>query len=70
MDINMPIMDGIEATKILKTKYKNKIWICMLTAYNEESEKQRAQIAGSDSFINKPLTLDKIYSEFYKYLFR
>lgn len=36
MDINMPVMDGIQSTQLIKEKHKNKIWICMLTAFSEE----------------------------------
>ena len=35
MDVRMPIMDGVEATKIIKKNYKN-IKVIILTTFNED----------------------------------
>ena len=64
MDCNMPIMDGFEATKILKTKMKNKeidlIRIVACTAFIAEQDKVIANELGVDSFCIKPVNREKI----------
>ncbi len=42
MDINMPNLDGIEATSSLKKKYGSQVYIAILTAFSDEKEKTRA----------------------------
>ena len=66
MDINMPNMDGIQATTILKQKYGEELYIMILTAFSDEIEIQRAQTAGANSFLTKPLTISKLFNEFRK----
>lgn len=52
MDIEMPVMDGIEATKVVKEKYPN-VKILILSMYNRpELVKQLANI-GVDGFVKK-----------------
>lgn len=54
MDINMPILDGYEAA--LKIKEINpKIPIIGQSAYNSNSEKQKALDAGCNDYITKPI---------------
>ena len=64
MDCNMPIMDGFEATKILKGKMRNGeiegIPIVACTALLNEKEKQLAYELGIDAYVLKPLEKDKI----------
>jgi CheY-like chemotaxis protein len=59
MDLKMPTMDGLEATRILRQKGV-KIPIYMLTAdvYNETQV--RSQKAGTDGFLKKPVETDKL----------
>jgi len=56
MDIMMPIMDGLEAIKKLKSsdKYK-KIPIIAVTAKNMPKDKQECLDAGADDYLSKPL---------------
>ncbi len=53
MDIKMPVMNGIEATKIIKSKDKNKI-VIMVTAYDDFKLAQNAIKAKADDYILKP----------------
>lgn len=58
MDVSMPEMDGIEATKAirkLKGK-KSKVKIVALTAYAFDEDRQRVIAAGMDDFIAKPVS--------------
>lgn len=54
MDIKMPEMDGIEATRRLK-QINTKLPIIIQTAYAIDKEKQNAFEAGCDAFMSKPL---------------
>jgi signal transduction histidine kinase/ABC-type amino acid transport substrate-binding protein/CheY-like chemotaxis protein len=54
MDIRMPIMDGLEATKKIREFDKN-VKIIALTANAFDSDRVDAMNAGCDSFLTKPL---------------
>ncbi|WP_296620855.1 PAS domain-containing protein [Marivirga sp.] len=58
MDIQMPIMSGIEATEIIRTleNPKDKTPIIALSAGVLKEEKEVAIAAGIDDFLEKPLT--------------
>ncbi|MCW3785633.1 response regulator [Plebeiibacterium sediminum] len=59
MDIKMPVMDGYEATKIIKENHPN-IAIIVQTAYSTEEDRKRAFNSGCDDFISKPIKLNII----------
>ena len=66
MDINMPIMDGISATKLLREKNYNKP-IVSLSANVIESDIKTFLAAGVNDTLNKPLVpqqLDNILTQF------
>lgn len=54
MDINMPIMNGHEATTKIKEFLPN-LPIIAQTAYSTVEDKEKAKIAGCDDFITKPI---------------
>ena len=55
MDAMMPIMDGFEATKLLRENQKtNRIPILMITALNQREDKLKALDCGVNDFISKP----------------
>lgn len=56
MDMMMPIMNGLEASKIIKTEAElENIHIIMLTARSEEAAEVQAFKIGIDDFISKPI---------------
>lgn len=67
MDINMPIMDGIEATRIIKSSYP-KIIIVVQTAFILSGEERLCQEAGCDEFITKPIRLKYLLDTLNQYL--
>lgn len=67
MDINMPIMDGHEATKNIKKEFPN-LPIVAQTAYSTREDKETALKAGCDDFITKPIDLNELNSVLFKYL--
>lgn len=67
MDINMPKMDGIEATKIIKSLYPE-IIIIVQTAFILSGEERMCQDAGCDEFITKPIRLKYLLDTINHYL--
>jgi signal transduction histidine kinase/CheY-like chemotaxis protein len=55
MDIQMPVMDGLEATKIMRTELKMTTPIIALTAHVFQDEAQKCRDAGMDDFLTKPV---------------
>lgn len=56
MDIMMPVMDGIEAGRIIKqNKTLKKAFLIFLTARNEEYSEVAAFEMGADDYITKPV---------------
>ena len=57
MDIKMPIMDGLEATKAIKAAHPD-LPVVALTANAFDSDRQLALQAGCDDFLSKPVSSD------------
>lgn len=60
-DVMMPIMDGIELTKQLKSD--KSFWqlpIILLTAKSKEEDKTEAYAAGADAYITKPFKFEEL----------
>jgi len=57
MDIMMPVMDGYEATRIIKEKAgESFVPIIALTSLEDENELAGCIVAGADDFLSKPVT--------------
>jgi len=55
MDIRMPIMDGVEATKLIKDSYPN-VKIIILTTFNEDEYILKGLKNGADGYILKDIS--------------
>jgi len=69
MDIEMPVMNGIETTKYIREKIKppkNRIPIIALTAHNPEIFFQDYKEVGFDQLLTKPYSVNKIIEIFEK----
>ncbi len=63
MDIRMPVMDGMEATKAIRAMTdpaKAKIPIIALTAHAMVGDKQRFLEVGMDGYVSKPVDFDDL----------
>lgn len=58
MDINMPILNGLEATNILKNQFKIKTPIIALTANSLEGDKNKYLEYGFDDYLSKPFNIN------------
>lgn len=69
MDIQMPVMDGIQAIKILRSELStSKIPVIALTSYAMRGDKEKFVKAGFNGFISKPIDLNKLKKMVKKYL--
>lgn len=69
MDIRMPVMDGLEATRRLKKNATTKdIPIIALTALAMKDEEEKIRQAGCDGYLTKPLDIQQLLKEVAKYL--
>lgn len=66
MDIKMPYMDGLEATRLIRG-YSKDIPIIALTAFAFESDRERAIEAGCNDYLTKPVSQEAIEKILDKY---
>lgn len=67
MDINMPVMNGYDATKIIK-KARPELPIIAQTAYAIIGDREKSIEAGCDDYISKPISKMKLIELVTKYL--
>jgi len=68
MDINMPVMDGYEASRQIHDHWKNgkrpfdilRPWIVAMTANALQGDRELAIEAGADDYISKPVYLNEL----------
>jgi len=69
MDMRMPVMDGYEATRIIKATEKGKKTpIVALTASAFEDERQKMESLGMQGYIRKPFRENELFSSLGKIL--
>jgi CheY-like chemotaxis protein len=61
MDIDMPRMDGYEATRVIRS-HQIDIPIIALTAYSEDIFREQSYKAGMNNFLAKPYDKERIYT--------
>lgn len=69
VDIQMPTMDGISATKMIIEESKAKC-VIILTSFDEQEYVSRAINAGVSGYLTKPLDLDMLIPTIESALFR
>ena len=67
MDIQMPEMDGYEATRQIR-QFNTKVIIIAQTAYALSGDKEKALEAGCNDYITKPIKQEKIFTLLQKFI--
>jgi CheY-like chemotaxis protein len=62
MDVQMPNIDGLEATRIIRKQYGSKPLILAMTANALTEDKQNCYQAGMDGYLSKPISLELLVS--------
>lgn len=67
MDMQMPEMDGLEATRCIRQNKENRPIIIALTANTMQGDQQECLNAGMDDYISKPVKLEEITGKLEKW---
>jgi len=65
MDIQMPVLDGFEATWLIRQQEKEDpghIPIVAMTAHAMKGDREKCLAAGMDEYISKPLNIDELHA--------
>ncbi|HEX6226438.1 MAG TPA: response regulator, partial [Chryseolinea sp.] len=60
MDVQMPEMDGLEATRLIRMKQYKQPVIISMTANAMQDDKDKCLAAGMDYYVSKPIDLDQL----------
>ena len=67
MDLSLPVIDGWEAIKILKSdKDTSEIPIIVLTAHAMDGDREKALASGCDEYDTKPVDFERLLSKIEK----
>ena len=66
MDVQMPEMDGLEATRLIRTKQYQQPVIISMTANAMQDDKEKCLAAGMDYYISKPINLEELVAALMK----
>jgi CheY-like chemotaxis protein len=66
MDLKMPVMDGLEATRQIKS-FRKELPVIAVTAYAFSKDKKNALEAGCDDFLSKPVSKAELEDKLRKY---
>lgn len=67
MDIKMPLMDGFEATRLIKTDFPD-VPVIAMTAYGNHGDEQMIIDAGCDAYLAKPFKLNDVLQKINKFI--
>ena len=70
MDLQMPVMDGFEATSVIRNGLKSSIPIIGLSANALNDERERSLQIGMDDYVSKPFKPELLYGIIQSYLLK
>jgi signal transduction histidine kinase/CheY-like chemotaxis protein len=68
MDVQMPVMDGFTATRLIREELRLQLPVIAMTAGVMESEREQCIAAGMDDFIAKPIDVEQMFATIQRHL--
>lgn len=68
MDIQMPVMDGRKAAKIIRSKGFTRVPIIAMTAESMKGDREKCLAAGMNDYISKPINREELFEMIRKWL--
>jgi CheY-like chemotaxis protein len=65
MDVQMPVMDGLEATRAIRAKEKQTgghLPVVAMTAHALKEDQERCLSAGMDDYVSKPIRTSELFA--------
>ncbi len=68
MDLQMPVLDGYEATKLLRSQYKISVPIIALSADAMSGTEASTQAAGMNDYLAKPIDIEELFKKLIQWI--
>lgn len=68
MDVQMPVMDGLQATRAIRKKGFDKIPIIAMTANAMKGDRENCHDAGMNDYISKPIRRENLFEVIGKWI--
>jgi two-component system, sensor histidine kinase and response regulator len=70
MDVQMPEMDGLEATKAIREKGFDTVPIVAMTAHAMKGDREKCLEAGMNDYITKPIKRELVFEVLEKWVLK
>jgi CheY-like chemotaxis protein len=60
MDVQMPEMDGLEASREIRKRFGDSTYIVAMTANHAQADRDECLRSGMNAFVSKPFVLEQV----------
>jgi CheY-like chemotaxis protein len=68
MDVQMPVMDGLEASREIRKRFGVNAFIVAMTANHAQADREECLKSGMNAFVSKPFVLEQVIEVLNSYI--